>query len=539
MKNGEKYNKPSRRSFLKLAGATLLVAPFLQFCKQEAARLIVKLTGTSHILGHRLWAKNFPKPSKTITTPLLIVGAGISGLSAARQLRKNGRTDFLIIEMENHAGGNASNGENSYSKFPLGAHYLPLPNTHDTELMRFLEEEKIITGYKDGRPVYDENQLTFAPQERLYYKNNWQEGLVPRYGNTTALDEAFNRFFEVMNAFRKEKAADGLYYFDIPVSATTPDSKYRRLDGITMMQWLKDNNFNYPELTEYVNYCCRDDYGLGVNGVSAWAGIHYFAGRKHGADTDSVLTWPEGNARLAKHLKKYAADNLALNYLAHSVTLNNGGVQVLAFDAATQQTIEINCEKVIMATPQFVNQYLLPGRKGFTKNICYAPWLLATLTLSTKPDEPGFPLCWDNVLHNAKGLGYIYDQHQSIQQLHEKTVITYYYSFAGNDTKQSRKELYSKPAEYWKDFVLSDLDTAHPGIKNITEEIQLHRLGHGMVAPVPGYVFGTQKTAAAQSIANSIYFAHTDLAGISIFEEAFHQGINAVNQLLHDTAMDS
>ncbi|KOS08302.1 twin-arginine translocation pathway signal protein [Flavobacterium akiainvivens] len=516
-----------------------MATPFFQFCKQEAARLIVKLTGTNHILGHRLWAKDFPNPSKTVTTPLLIVGAGISGLSAARQLRKKGINDFLIIEMENHAGGNAANGENKYSKFPLGAHYLPLPNAHDTELMRFLEEEKIITGYKDGKPIFDENQLTFAPQERLYYKNNWQEGLVPRYGNSKALDDAFNRFFEAMDAFRKEKAADGLYYFDIPISATTPDGKYRNLDTITMMQWLHDNNFNYPELIEYVNYCCRDDYGLGVNGVSAWAGIHYFAGRKHGADLDSVLTWPEGNARLANHLKKYASDNMALNYLAHTVTPTDSGLEVLAFDATTQQTVQINADKVIMATPQFVNGYLLPNRKKTAKNSIYAPWLLATLTLSTKPDEPGFPLCWDNVLHNAKGLGYIYDQHQSIQQLHDKTVITYYYSFAGNDTKKSRKELYSKTAEYWKEFVLADLEAAHPGIKNITEEIQLHRLGHGMVAPVPGYIFGMQKQAAGKPIANRIYFAHTDLAGISIFEEAFHQGINAVNQLLHDTTVDS
>lgn len=47
-----------------------------------------------------------------------------------------------MVELENHLGGNSSNGENKYSKYPLGAHYLPLPNFQDKELLRFLEEEK-------------------------------------------------------------------------------------------------------------------------------------------------------------------------------------------------------------------------------------------------------------------------------------------------------------------------------------------------------------------------------------------------------------
>jgi len=538
MKNGENYSGPSRRGFLKGIAAALLISPLLTYCKQEAVKLMVKLTGTNHILGHRLWAKDFPKPTKTITTPLLIIGAGISGLSAARQLRKKGITDFFIIEMEKHAGGNASGGENKYSKFPLGAHYLPLPNAHDTELMQFLEEEKIITGYSNGQPVFDETQLSFAPQERLYYKNNWQEGLVPRFGNSPALDKELNRFFAMMDTFRQAKGTDGMYFFDIPLSSISTDAEHRQLDTLTMAQWLTDKGFTSEELREYVNYCCRDDFGLSIEGVSAWAGIHYFAGRKHGASGDVVLTWPEGNARLASHLKKYAKDNLHLNYLAHTVTETKNGVQVLAFDAANNTSVQINAGRVIMATPQFVNSYLMPARKELAKSFTYAPWLLATLTLANKPDEPGYPLCWDNVLYKGKGLGYIYDQHQSIQQLHDKTVITYYYSFAGIDTKKSRKELYKKSAEYWKDFVLADLETAHPGIKDFTGEIQVHRLGHGMISPIPGFIFGAQKQAAAKNT-QRLYFAHSDLAGISIFEEAFHQGINAVNQLLHETALDT
>ncbi|MNR67485.1 hypothetical protein D3C85_1915160 [compost metagenome] len=69
--------------------------------------------------------------------------------------------------------------------------------------------------------------------------------------------------------------------------------------------------------------------------------------------------------------------------------------------------------------------------------------------------------------------------------------------------------------------------------------MEVFLLGHGMVSPVPGFIFGEAKKEASKNIQNAIYFAHTDLSGISIFEEAFHHGINVVNQILDDTALDS
>jgi hypothetical protein len=199
MKNGEKYNN-SRRSFFKIIAASLLVVPFLDACKEKVITLLIRLSGTNHILGHRLRVQNFPKPTKEITIPYLIVGGGISGLSAARQLTKKGITNFLMVELEDHLGGNASNGQNQYSKYPLGAHYLPLPNLADKTLMQFLEEEKIILDYDaNGFPKFDETQLAFAPEERLFYKNSWQEGLVPKTGNSTQEDQEFIRFFKLMD----------------------------------------------------------------------------------------------------------------------------------------------------------------------------------------------------------------------------------------------------------------------------------------------------------------------------------------------------
>lgn len=533
MKSGANYNN-KRRSFIKGTAAALLLMPFVQFCKSEAVKIMVRLTGTNHILGHRLWAKDFPTPSKTIKIPYLIIGAGIAGLSAARQLVKKGENNFLILDLENHAGGNSSSGSNQYSKYPLGAHYLPLPNLHDKELLNFLEEEKIITGYNGNIPIFDEEQLTFSPQERLYYRNTWQEGLVPKYGNSAELDEEFDAFFEKMAKFKEAKGSDDKYIFDIPLSAASADGDFVYLDKMTMKEWLHKNNMSAPELLEYINYCCRDDFGLGIEYVSAWAGVHYFAARKHNVanEKDNVLTWPEGNARLAAHLGKYSKDKLLLNHIVFDVKQEAEGVTVCAYNNNEKETIQIKAEKVIMCTSQFVTQYLWPTHKKYSCHFNYAPWLLATLTLKNLDDNMSYPLSWDNVIFGAEGLGYIYDQHQNLRQVESKKVITYYHSFSVKDIRKARKDIYKRPKEHWEEMVLNDLEKAHPGLRLEVEEITIHLLGHGMISPVPGFITGNAIKEAAQTIGNRIYFAHSDLSGISIFEEAFHQGINAANNAL-------
>jgi hypothetical protein len=98
--------------------------------------------------------------------------------------------------------------------------------------------------------------------------------------------------------------------------------------------------------------------------------------------------------------------------------------------------------------------------------------------------------------------------------------------------------VYAKKSEHWKQLVFDDLKLAHPNIESVTEEINIHLLGHGMISPVVGFIFGDAKKKAAQNIDNQIFFAHSDLSGISIFEEAFHQGINVVNQIINGSTLD-
>lgn len=53
-----------------------------------------------------------------------------------------------------------------------------------------------------------------------------------------------------------------------------------------------------------------------------------------------------------------------------------------------------------------------------------------------------------------------------------------------------------------------------------------------MISPVKGFLFSAAKQQLKQTINNQIFFAHSDLSGISIFEEAFYQGLDTADEVL-------
>jgi hypothetical protein len=52
-----------------------------------------------------------------------------------------------------------------------------------------------------------------------------------------------------------------------------------------------------------------------------------------------------------------------------------------------------------------------------------------------------------------------------------------------------------------------------------------------MVRPKPGFVWGEARLKAAESI-GPVHFAHSDLSGFSIFEEAQYRGVVAAETVL-------
>lgn len=536
-----------RRSFLvhaSVGGAALLTGlSALEGCGSATPFSHIRggITGANHQLGHRL--RNIPDLLKRpirqqLTTDVLIVGGGVAGLSARRWLHKQGVANVLLLEMAAQTGGNAAYGQNDVSAYPLGAHYLPIPDLRQTELLDFLRDARVITGTSEQQlPIYEDYYLCHDPEERLFINGFWQEGLVPDAGVAEEDRRQIQRFFARVEELKAAKGADGRDAFVIPLDESSADAQYRQLDSISFADYLVREGFTSPYLTEYLTYCCRDDYGTTPATTSAWAGLHYFAARKGqaaNAHATSVLTWPQGNGFLADHLRQQAGSPVRASMLVFDVHVQETAVQVRAYDVASDQVVQVNARRVIMATPHFITHQLLqaaaPGY-ALGQAFAYAPWMVASLTVTGLPQGRGFPLCWDNVLYGTTSVGYINNNQQDLKD-NPRKVITYYRPLTEQDPAKARQMAYQTPYETWLSQLLDELERAHPGVTSYVEQADVWVWGHAMIAPSPGFIWGVARQQAAKPLGHQVFFAHSDLSGISIFEEAFYQGIRAAREVV-------
>jgi phytoene dehydrogenase-like protein len=527
----------SRRDFLGGALA-LAAAAALTSCRRagEALGLVDReipgeLLGPNNALGHRLRAGGFPAPESEERAAVAIVGAGIAGLSAGWKLLRSGFTDFVVLDLEQKAGGNAAWGENEVSAYPWGAHYLPAPGPDARAVRELLTEYKVMLGVDaKGAAVWEERHLCHAPEERLYLHGRWQEGLFPRLGATPADLDELARFKRAMDVFRRRRGRDGRPAFAIPLELSSRDADLVALDALSMERWLDREGYRSPRLRWYVAYACRDDFGATLAQTSAWAGVHYFASRPDG--NDEFLVWPEGNGWLARRLAASLGDRVRTGALAFDVAPDGAGARVDWLDAASGRARRLRARRAIVCAPRFVARRIVaPLREdrrplGFS----YAPWLTANLTVEDPPAGRGAAPAWDNVIYDSDGLGYVDARHQALSLDRSRTVWTYYRPLLGEPDAR-RRDAFSRGYADWRELCLSDLERAHPGLRARVSRLDAWVWGHGMIMPKPGFVWGAERREAARP-AGPIHFAHSDLSGLSIFEEANYRGVAAAEAVM-------
>ncbi len=496
--------------------------------------------GPSVERGHRLrqQAVDTPRgrPRKVHT---LIAGGGVAGLAAARALRLAGIDDFALLELEETAGGNSRGSAVHGFKCPLGAHYLPLPGDDATEVQDLLEELGLRQRIA-GRWQYDERHLCHSPQERLFYRGEWQEGLLPMHGVSVATLREYRRFASAVQDLQMAAR------FTIPTSKAPLAPVLKALDAIVFESWLNEQGLVDADLRWFLDYCCRDDFGAGIAQVSAWAGIHYFASRhgfsvpgddsSHDAQHDGVLTWPQGNGWLTDRLAAPLQGRLHTGRVVQRIDASGrSGVTVDAFNANTQSVERWHAAHCIVALPLFIAARVVQDPSAVltaaAAQLHYAPWLVSNIHVDAAlADRPGAPPSWDNVIHDSSALGYVDAMHQSLRSVPGSTVLTHYHALLATqpDPATARRTLLEKPWSHWRDFVLTDLDVPHPDLRAKATRIDVTRWAHAMSTPVPGVRCNAALTALQNPPAGTrLQFAHSDLSGYSIFEEAFAQGHRA------------
>ncbi len=506
------------------------------------------LVDSVHEIGHLLRGPPLPLAGEDSgRLDCLIVGAGAAGLSAAWRLKGAGLASLLVVEVEGVSGGTSQSGKNDVSAFPWGAHYLPSPLTSTGPVPRLLRELGVVTGVDEtGAPTYAEEVLIHEPEERLFYKGQWYEGLYLRAGASEDDLAQLRKFERTTKALAAARDGKGRKAFAVPIETGSDDAEWTQLDRLSMAEWLEREGFTSPRLKWLVDYACRDDYGATAQFTSAWAGLWYFCARQTGEEkSDGYLSWPEGNGRLISQLgKSVDAAQLRKNVLIHTVAPVEGGWHAHGVDAKTRAPVRYFAKQVVLATPRHVaGRLVAPWREqrpAFLDAFTSGPWVVANLTLSSRPKTRGFPLAWDNVLYDSKSLGYVMASHQSMRaSTVGPAMATWYYPLAEGDAVAERKRLLSTTYEDWRTIILTDLMPAHFGLEQQVQRIEVMRWGHAMVRPVPGFIWGQARQLAQVPLNGSLHFAHSDLGGLALFEEANWHGVRAAEAVLGGLGLNS
>lgn len=462
----------------------------------------------SQVAGHKLRDRvPFDAPRRTVAIPIAIVGGGIAGLSAAWRLDKHGFHDFVVLEMEPGAGGNARSGQNEVAAYPWAAHYIPIPNREAVYVRELMEEFGVMAGGK-----FDERYLCFSPQERLYIHGRWQEGLEPDTAMTKTDRDQFRRFDERMKEFR----AAGQFTIPMEIGA-----KPSALDQVSFAQWLEQQGFTSPYLRWYADYACRDDYGAHSRDTSAWAGVHYFASREH--DEKGPLTWPEGNGWILKHLMAKLGKYVRTNSMVYRIQPTGRKLEVLTPE------VRYIADRVVYAAPTFTARYVMDNAPDV--RIEYSPWFTANLTLDRLPEQQAMEVAWDNVFYDSPSLGYVNATHMSLRSRIDKTVWTFYWALADPTPVESRRWLLAQDWNSLKEKILNDLSRGHPDIRECVSRIDVMRIGHAMARPTPRAIFNPARERLARG-KGPVFFANSDVSGFSIFEEAQYRGVKAADSAL-------
>jgi protoporphyrinogen oxidase len=507
---------------------TLLALPALAACTPDAPALQGGWVGTHPERGHRLRAALPAADGPVRRADVLVIGAGIAGLAAARALAQRGVSDIALLDLEDQAGGNSRGHRMAQAPCPLGAHYLPVPGAEAREVLALLHELGLAS-YRLGRTEWDERHLCHSPQERLFIDSAWHEGLLPPAEGAAGLAQ-YRRFGTLVAELQRELG------FAMPTHRVRWTPAHDRLDAQTFATWLDAQGLTDSRLRWYLDYCCRDDFGADAATVSAWAGLHYFASRHgfHAPGDDSgerepVLTWPEGNGWLSARIAEPLRDRLHLGRTVLRVTEARHGVEALAWNETTQAPERWAARAVVMATPLFVSARLLAAPPAALQALQqpHAPWLTANLLLR----EPllsrlGAPPAWDNVRYGSLALGYVDARHQTLNPSPQPPLLTAYLALP----QARRGALLKEPWQHWAKTVLDDLAGTHPDLPAKVEHIDLCRFGHAMSIPVPG-LRGSAALAALNEARGRVVFAHSDLAGYSVFEEAYTAGVLATARL--------
>jgi len=466
----------NRRDFIKfvVAGSVAAGCPIdLSLLAAETPQ--PEVDGEDNRICHQVRdGKVFARPPVSAHHDVVIVGGGVSGMTAAYLLRNR---DFLLLEKEPHWGGNAYLMEYQGNAYATGSAFL----AKSEYAYSFAKEIGL-----EPLPINDRDSTIIKGE---WIANTWAEGL-DKLPYPASVREGFKKFKKDMLAIDLAKRGTELY--------NTPFSDFMKGYPPEVKQWWD----NYGP----------SNWGATTEDTAAALGIGEM--QEIGGDTiPDFYTWPGGlgviTKKLAEILQPKFADRMQAGATTVAVIPDNKEVQVTYMQGAELKTVA--AKAVIMATPKFITRRIVQGlpdkQSDAMHQIRYIPYAVVNLIF----DKPVFNKSYDtwcpgNTFTDFIVADWVIRNQPGYQQKYN--ILTFYTPMSEDD----RGSLLTESGTRRKAVsVLDDFQKLFPGSNVDPIEVHIYRRGHPLYMSTPSLY--TKVQPLVREAMDRVFFANTDSEG--------------------------
>ncbi len=447
--------------------------------------------GPMHRIRDGMALETLPKPSRTVE--VAIIGGGLTGLTAAHQLRDS---DFLLLEREAQLGGNAKSGDYQGIQYALGSAYLV-----DVE--------------EPYGPLYESLGLTLQPirepTDNAYLMGRWNPL------NQGPVQQGFEKLRKHLAQLLQSQDFPG-----VPIELASTEAL--KLDKISFYDYLKTDY--PPDLLHCIDAYCYSALGGSIREISAYAGINFYS-----EIAGSIYAFPGGNAAVAQRLvsaiEKAGPNRMMTDVSVAKVIQRDHAVDIVYFsNAQPEELITVRAKQAILAVPFFFARRILAGlpdsQDAILHGVRYGSYLVANFCF----DRPVFNGAYDNWSpHNPAFTDFIDAGYVSHDQAPGQ-VLTVYAPFRNAQVGRSKLLLGNRKA--LASDLITQLQAIAPFKMQLLKEIRLTRYGHQLMTSRVGQV---SELRSLNKNMGRVILAHSDGQGMAAIESAIWEGLQAAQNL--------